>query len=186
MRVISGARRGAVLFCPEIEGIRPTTDRVKENIFNLIQNDIYGRTVLDLFSGSGAMGIEAISRGAKFCYFNDSGKEAVSAVRQNLKKTGFTEKAQISEKDYLSFLNASGGKFSLVFLDPPYHSGYAGKALDKLLERNMLSDNAVIVAETDGDEEIKEPAGLYIRTQRKYGRVKITVFEKASNLTALI
>ena len=179
MRVISGQRRGAVLFCPENEGIRPTTDRVKENIFNLIQNDIKGKTVLDLFAGSGAMGIEAISRGAKLCVFNDSGKDAADAVRKNLKKTGFFEKAQVSEKDFSDFLDSYGGKFSLVFLDPPYHSDYADRAIKKMLDKNMRAAGAVRGAETDKDEQPALPDGLALRTERSYGRVKVTVFEKA-------
>ena len=181
MRVISGAKRGALLFCPETEEIRPTTDRVKENIFNLIQNEISGRFVLDLFAGSGAMGIEAISRGAKSCIFVDSGDDAISAIKKNLKKTGFGEKSQVIQRDFSDFLKSFGGKFSLVFLDPPYHSGFISKAVRIMLSENLLSDNAIIVAETDGDEE-PEAEGVKMRTTRKYGRVKVTVFERTGKV----
>ncbi len=177
MRVISGARRGAALYCPETESIRPTTDRVKENIFNLIQGEVAGRSVLDLFAGSGAMGIEAVSRGARACVFVDSGKEAAGAVRANLKKLRFEEKAQVIEKGFEAFLGACGGKFSLVFLDPPYHAGYAGKAIKTMLKNNLLADGAVIVVESDSDEDI-DGGELFLRTERIYGRVKVTVFEK--------
>lgn len=175
MRVISGMRRGSVLFCPEIEGLRPTTDRVKENIFNLIQNEITGKNVLDLFAGSGAMGIEALSRGAKACVFCDTGKEAAAAVRKNLVKTGFSDKSTVKETDAESYLSTARERFSLVFLDPPYHSGLEKKALDILIKRNLLSEGAVIIYESDGDEELEEFSGITVRTVRKYGRIKITV-----------
>ena len=175
MRVISGMRRGSVLFCPEIEGLRPTTDRVKENIFNLIQNEITGRTVLDLFAGSGAMGIEALSRGVKSCVFCDTGKEAAAAVKKNLAKTGFSDKATVKETDAESYLSTAGVKFSLVFLDPPYHSGLEKKALDILISRKLLSEGAIIIYESDGDEELKVFEGINVRTVRSYGRVKVTV-----------
>lgn len=177
MRVISGANRGTILVCPEIEGLRPTTDRVKENIFNLIQNEVYGRKVLDLFSGSGAMGIEALSRGAEFCLFSDSGKAAVEAIKNNIRKTRNEGKSRVLCDDYSSVLSSSREEFGLVFLDPPYHMGYVKKAISKLLEKKLLSEGAIIVAETDGDEEPGEYEGLEIKTQRQYGRVKITVYK---------
>lgn len=175
MRIISGIRRGSVLFCPEVEGLRPTTDRVKENIFNLIQNDISGETVLDLFAGSGAMGLEALSRGAKSCVFCDSGREAVDAVKKNLAKTGFADKATVRGTDAESCLNSSNEKFSLVFLDPPYHSGLADKMTALLIKRKLLKAGAVIVYESDGDESLGEFEGLTVRTVRVYGRIKVTV-----------
>lgn len=178
MRVISGARRGANLFCPETDEIRPTTDRVKENIFNLIQGEVSGRSVLDLFAGSGALGIEALSRGAKACVFVDCGKASAGAVRANLKKLGFEEKAQVIEKDYKTFLESRGGNFSLVFLDPPYHSGYADKAIGIMINKDLLAEGATVIVETDSDEDVAG-VGLTLRTERIYGRVKVRVFEKS-------
>ncbi len=178
MRVISGSRRGTSLYYPETEEIRPTTDRVKENIFNLIQFESTGRRVLDLFSGSGAMGIEALSRGAEFCTFVDSGKPAYEAVKKNIKKTRMEDISRIVCEDFESFLAGSKEKFGLVFLDPPYHMGYVEKAIKKLVSKNLLSDDAIIIAETDGDEEPGEFPALSVKTQRKYGRVKITVYKR--------
>lgn len=178
MRVISGSKRGATLFCPETDEIRPTTDRVKENIFNLIQFESSGRRVLDLFAGSGAMGIEALSRGAEFCIFADKSKIACEAVKKNIKKTSMEDKSRIVSEDFESFLSSLNDKFGLVFLDPPYHMGYIEKAIKKLISRNLLAKDAVIVAETDGDEEPGEFSGLCVKTVRTYGRVKITVYIK--------
>ena len=177
MRVISGTVRGSVLSCPETDGLRPTTDRVKENIFNLIQYEILNKRVLDLFAGSGAMGIEALSRGAKYCVFSDNSSESVSAVKANVKKTRMEDKCGIYKDDFESVISRETDKFDLVFLDPPYHKGYVSKAIEKLISRKLLSENALIVAETDGDEEPGEFKELEIRTVRKYGRVKITVYQ---------
>ena len=180
IRVISGSRRGSVLTCPETESLRPTTDRVKENIFNLLQFQVAGRKVLDLFAGSGAMGIEALSRGADYCVFCDGAKEAVAAVKANLKKTSMEDKSRVVLSDFESFLGTLNEKFSLVFLDPPYHKGYIKKTIDKLISKNLLSSDAIIVAETDGDEEPGEYEGLAVKTTRQYGRVKVTVYEKTA------
>lgn len=178
MRVISGTARGTVLFCPETDGLRPTTDRVKENIFNLIQFEVSKRRVLDLFAGSGAMGIEALSRGAQYCVFCDSGKEALSAVKTNVKKTRMEDRCTVLADDFENAISRLSDKFSLVFLDPPYHKGYIGTAVKKLEAKKLLSDDAIIVAETDGDEEPGEYESFEIRTVRKYGRIKITVYQK--------
>lgn len=178
IRVISGSRRGTILTCPETESLRPTTDRVKENIFNLLQFDVVGRKVLDLFAGSGSMGIEALSRGADYCLFCDGSKESAAAVKANLKKTAMEDKSRVAVSDYESLLGTLNEKFSLVFLDPPYHMGYVEKAVNKLIGKNLLSSDAIIVAETDGDEEPGEYEGLQIKTVRQYGRVKVTVYVK--------
>lgn len=176
MRVISGTARGTALFCPETEGIRPTSDRVKENIFNLIQYEVSDKKVLDLFSGSGAMGIEALSRGARYCLFADNAAIAEDAVKRNIKKTRMENKCRIVREDFESLLSSLSEKFDLVFLDPPYHHGYVEKAVKKLISKKLLSENAVVIAETDGDEEPGGFEELEIKTIRKYGRVKITVY----------
>jgi len=178
IRVISGSARGTVLSCPETDALRPTTDRVKENIFNLLQFEVSKRKVLDLFAGSGAMGIEALSRGAEYCLFCDSGRDAQEAVKANVKKTRMENRCRIATTDFESLLGTLNEKFSLVFLDPPYHMGYVEKAVKKLVLKNLLTDNAIIVAETDGDEEPGEFEGLKIRTARQYGRVKVTVYDR--------
>ena len=178
MRVVSGSARGTVLFSPESEGTRPTTDRVKENIFNLIQFDVPGKNVLDLFSGSGAMGIEALSRGASSATFVDSSPSAVSIIKKNIEKTKFTLNSQVVSKSFDAFLKSASLKFDLIFLDPPYHKGYIDEAIKLLLERELLKNDAVIVCECDRDEEIKDYDELFKLKEKLYGRVKITVLKK--------
>lgn len=178
MRIISGVRRGTVLLSPKGEETRPTTDRVRENIFNLIQTEIYGKTVLDLFSGSGAMGIEALSRGADFCLFSDISKDAVEVIKKNVNKTSFSDKAEIKNSSFENVLKGITGNYSLIFLDPPYHKGYLNKAIELLIEKKLLSDDALIVCETDYDEEIGTFEGISLIKDKTYGRVRVRIFRK--------
>ena len=180
MRVISGIKRGTVLFAPKSLDTRPTTDRVKENIFNLIAFDICDKFVLDLFSGSGAMGIEALSRGAKKCTFVDSSKDSCEIIKKNLEKTALFKDSALIQKSFDIFLNEAKEKYSLVFLDPPYHKGYIDKALEIMVSKNLLCDNALIVCECDSDEEIKDVKSLSRIKEKVYGRVKITILRKES------
>lgn len=178
MRIISGIRRGANLFSPKGEETRPTTDRVRENIFNLIQTEIFGATVLDLFSGSGAMGIEALSRGAEFCLFSDISKDAVEIIKKNIEKTAFNDKAEIKKASFEDVISSAKKKYSLVFLDPPYHKGYSDKAIKLLMEKELLSKDAVIVCETDYDEEISDFDGIMLIKDKTYGRIRVRIFRK--------
>lgn len=178
MRVVAGSKRGTVLLSPKGEETRPTTDRVKENIFNLIQFDVSGKEALDLFSGSGAMGIEALSRGALFCNFVDFSKDAVDIIKKNVSKTGFLNQSEITASSFDVFLGNTTKKFSLVFLDPPYHKGYIDKAVDALLKRNLLCDDAIIVCETDYDEELLKYEALALIKEKHYGRVRVRIFRK--------
>lgn len=151
MRVITGSARGTKLQAPEGENTRPTTDRVKEAIFSMIQFDIEGRTVLDLFAGSGQMGIEALSRGAARATLIDSSRDAVNLIIENAKKTKLFDKCRISCSDYASFIKGASGreKYDLVFLDPPYASGYVPKALRGLWDGEMLAAGSHIICETE-------------------------------------
>ena len=178
MRVISGSARGTLLISPKSEETRPTTDRVRENIFNLIQFSVAGRDVLDLFAGSGAMGIEALSRGASSCVFVDSLKDALSTINKNIVKTRFDENSKVYHNSFDNFLNNENKEYSLVFLDPPYHKGYVNEALKLLVKNNLLSDDAIIVCECDHDEEVVFPESLTKATEKLYGRVKITILRK--------
>lgn len=177
MRVISGIKRGTLLFSPEGEETRPTTDRVKENIFNLIQFDMPRGPVLDLFAGSGAMGIEALSRGSEFATFLDMSPSACNVIRKNIKKTGFCDKSEIINKSFEDFLKSSHLKYSLIFLDPPYHKGYIEKALEIIERKNILNPDGIIVCECDYDEVAGENTGLIKIKEKSYGRVKVTVFK---------
>ena len=151
MRVITGSARGTKLQAPAGESTRPTTDRVKEAIFSMIQFDIEGRSVLDLFAGSGQMAIEALSRGAAKATLIDSSREVVNLIIENAKKTRLFDKCRISCADYSSFIRGAAGreKYDLVFLDPPYASGYIPKAIRGLADGGMLALGSHIICETE-------------------------------------
>lgn len=178
MRVISGSRRGTVLFSPDTEKTRPTTDRVKENIYNLIQFNIAGSVVLDLFSGSGAMGIEALSRGAAECVFVDSDKNAINIIKKNIDKTGFNDKSQIFRMPFDEYLLKSDKKFDLIFLDPPYHKGLTDEALKLIVRYNLFSDKVLFVLESDYDESVVLPPVFEAVKEKLYGRVKVVLAER--------
>lgn len=178
MRVISGSARGAKLYSLEGNTTRPTLDRVKEALFNIIQNEIKDSEVLDLFSGSGALAIEALSRGAKFAILCDQSQEAINMIRKNLEKTHLKEKANVIKDDYQKALNLFQNKyqFDLIFIDPPYAGGMVKIAIDKIMKLDLLKENGQIIIETDEEErilkEIKE-TDINVYDLRKYGRVKL-------------
>lgn len=147
MRVITGLARGRRLETLPGDATRPTGEKVKESLFSAIQFDIEGRRVLDLFAGSGQLGIEALSRGAAGCVFVDKNTEAVKIIRQNLLHTGLAEKSQVLGTDALSYLTRPGDRFDLVFLDPPYASELLIPVLEKVAP--LVNDGGIIVCETD-------------------------------------
>ncbi|MGI5936564.1 MAG: 16S rRNA (guanine(966)-N(2))-methyltransferase RsmD [Oscillospiraceae bacterium] len=176
MRIITGAARGRKLKEPVGMEIRPTSDMVKEAMFNIIQFDIEGRRVLDLFAGSGQLGIEALSRGASSAVFVDQSRGAVELVRENLKLCKF--EGEVVLGDSLAYLERCG-KFDIIFIDPPYDSGLADKALHKIFKFDILSDGGIIVCETM--RELTLPVALppYFKSREYYyGKVKLTVYGK--------
>ena len=179
MRVISGVARGTKLNSIDSTDTRPTLDRVKEALFNIIQNIIDDSIVLDLFAGSGAIGIECISRGAKKAYFCEKSHEAVKMIRQNIEKTRFTDKSEILQQDYKKALknySVRNIKFDIVFLDPPYKNDIAVDAVQDIIELGLLEKNGVIIIETDEKQrELKELEKLQVEVYdlRKYGRVNL-------------
>lgn len=152
MRVITGLARGRRLETLPGDATRPTGEKVKESLFSAIQFDIEGRRVLDLFAGSGQLGIEALSRGAAGCVFVDKNTEAVKIIRQNLLHTGLAEKSQVLGTDALSYLTRPGDRFDLVFLDPPYASELLMPVLNKVAP--LINDGGIIVCETDDTAEL--------------------------------
>lgn len=178
MRVIAGEKRGVQLVSPPGDDIRPTYDRVREAVFGKLQFALAGMTVLDLFAGSGAMGIEALSRGAAFVYFVDRNERAVLTVKRNVAKAKYEEKCKIVKNDYISALKLfkNGIQFDIVFIDPPYASGYYEKALIALDEEKLLKPGALAVLESDGTLDFT--LGNYTESKtKKYGKTTITYLE---------
>lgn len=159
MRVIAGSARRLLLSVPEGKDTRPTTDRIKETLFNILQFDLVDQDVLDLFAGSGALGIEGLSRGAKRAVFCDSGKKALACIEQNIARCHFQEQALVYGGDFHSALRSLEGKdyhFGIVFLDPPYGEDLAKEALRRLAKSSMVGKDTVFVVETALEEDFSE------------------------------
>ena len=184
MRVISGERRGKKLYTLEGTNTRPTLDRVKEALFNIIQNKILDANVLDLFAGSGSLGIETLSRGARQAVFCDNSFEAIKIINKNIEATRYTEKSTIINKDYilaLKQISKLDEKFDIVFLDPPYKSDFGIKAIDELIKLDLIAEDGIIILETDDEnrkKEIEENKQIKIFDERKYGSVKLIFIRK--------
>ena len=180
MRIIGGKHRGRVLTEFKGEAIRPTADRVKESVFNILSREIAGARVLDLFCGSGALGLECISRGAKEAVFNDCSKDSVAVLTANIKKLGEGEVCTVRTLDYLACLSALQGKFDIVFLDPPYRFDYGVKAAEEIARRGLLAEDGVIVYERDKpfEESTAENSGLHVADVRKYGKTYVSFLRK--------
>ena len=176
MRVITGTARGRKLKEPTGMAIRPTTDQVKEAIFNICQFDVEGRRVLDLFGGTGQLGIEAKSRGAAEVVVVDQSREAVALIRENVRRAGL--ELTVRQADALSFLSGCG-RFDLIFLDPPYDSDLIKNALDRIKTFDILSKGGIIICETRAETELPELEAPYRRVREyRYGRVKLTTYTK--------
>lgn len=181
MRIIGGKFRGRVLAEFSGENVRPTSDRAKEALFNILALKIYGARVLDLFSGSGALGLESLSRGAKEAVFNDYSKDSVAILKKNLNALKIPvngEEAKVYNMDYLLCLEQLKGQFDLIFLDPPYRFDYGKKALEKIAQKGLLSENGITMYECDRPFE-GEIEGLEKYDERKYGKAYLTFFKKS-------
>ena len=180
MRIIGGKYRSRVLAEFAGENVRPTSDRAREALFNILALKIYGARVLDLFAGSGALGIESLSRGAKEVVFNDFSKDSIAIVKKNLTKlkipVGGVE-AKVVQGDYLACLEQARGQFDLIFIDPPYRMEYGEKALKKIAEKGLLSENGIAVYERDIPFE-GEIEGLEKYDERKYGKAYLSFFKR--------
>ena len=179
MRVISGSAKGKKLITSEGLDVRPTLDRVKESVFNMIAFDIPDACVLDLFSGSGALGIEALSRGAMECTFIDISPQSIIITKKNLDATHLSDSAFVLNADSIEFIKNTDKKFDIIFIDPPYESDLYTNSLSAIKDSGILNDDGLIVLEydtettpdflTDGFDIIKE---------KKYGRVKILIMKE--------
>ncbi|MBR1731061.1 MAG: 16S rRNA (guanine(966)-N(2))-methyltransferase RsmD [Ruminococcus sp.] len=175
MRVITGSARGRKLETLSGDDVRPTTDKVKEAVFSAIQFDIEGRSFLDLFAGSGQMGIEALSRGAKSATFVDKSRKSVDIVRKNLNSAGLYDKAKVFHADSLSFIDTITDFYDIVYLDPPFGTGLLQEALPKIAEK--VKKTGVIIAENEEKEEILQKYGEFMLDRQKhYGKIKVTMY----------
>ena len=178
MRIIGGKARGTKLYTLDGLDTRPTLDRVKESLFNILQNDISESIVLDLFSGSGSIGLEFISRGANKAYLCDSSKNAVKIIKQNVEKTHLQGQVEILNMDFKrALLNLKDIKFDLIYLDPPYKTTFITEALEIILDIDCIKEDSMIIFETDEKErienEIKKLKSIQIIDERKYGRANL-------------
>ena len=173
MRIIAGKHRGRVLAPIRGMAIRPTPDRVKESLFQILSARMAGARVLDLFAGSGALGIECLSRGADEVIFNDSAKDSVLLIQKNLRLAG--EESKVTNLDFRTLLNRAEGKFDLIFCDPPYKEAFLTEILDTVRARGLLSDNGLVIYESERQEFGAEGWQLFM--SRSYGRVNITMWK---------
>lgn len=179
MRVISGTAKGVVLKTPEGLSTRPTTDRVKEAMFSIIQFDIPGTRVLDLFGGTGQLGIEALSRGAKNAVFVDAQESACRLIKENLKKAKLESKGRVIRSDYLSFLKNCKEKFDIILLDPPYIEVFLENSLNLITEIDILQTNGIIVTERPLEKELPWNFSGFSRSRDyKYGKTLLTIYRK--------
>lgn len=180
MRVITGTARGVQLKTPEGMLTRPTTDRVKEALFSIIHFEIPGASVLDLFGGTGQLGIEALSRGAQNAVFVDAREDACKLIRKNLKRTKLEQNGRVVRSDYLDYLNCCRENFNIILLDPPYAEVFLENALKRITEIDILQSNGIIVTERPLGKELPWEFDGYVRSKDyKYGKTLITIYRKA-------
>ncbi len=182
MRIITGKAKGVMLKTLEGEATRPTSSRVKEAVFSILQFDIEGKRVLDLFAGSGQMALEALSRGAASAVLVDKSKEAIAVIKYNTEKTKLAPLCSIYQSDSLDFLKRQAtGKFDIVFLDPPYALGLYIPALRTMLDCNLLKPTSLVVCESEDEDIFKNDSALAerfdIEKHVKYGRAYITILK---------
>ncbi len=176
MRVISGCRRGHRLY--EFDGmdVRPTSDRVKEAVFNMLQGCVEGADVLDMFAGSGALSFEALSRGAASAVLIDADKRSVDIINKNAEALRFTELCRIMNMPCMDYLKKCTDKFDIIFMDPPYNKGFIEPALEAVVKNEILAEDGVIVLESDSTDFRGAAEGLEILKQKRYGRTYVTIY----------
>lgn len=182
MRIIGGKARGTKLYTLEGDNTRPTLDRVKESLFNIIQFDVPNSVFVDLFSGSGAVGLEAISRGAKKSIFCDKSRDAINIIKKNIDKIHCKEQTDVYQISYEELLqNKINEKIDIIYIDPPYETNFAYKSINIILERNLIDNDSIIIVETDREDVIKQIDTIElieIADKRKYGRAYLIFCKK--------
>ena len=179
MKVISGTLKGRNIEGYNIDGTRPTMDRVKESLFAMIQDHIKDSTVLDLFAGSGQLGIEAISNGANICYFIDHNNEVTKVLNKNIDNLNIKDKSKVILTDWKKFLNESANKikFDLIFVDPPYDYDVYEKILEKVISLNLLNKDGVIILEHANLKLKDEYHNLILYKSKKYGAKSVNIYK---------
>lgn len=179
VRVISGSARGLKLNTPGDDRVRPTTDRVKESMFNIIQDWVYDSQVLDLFAGSGALGIEALSRGASQAVFCDNSLDSIKIIKSNIEKARVVDRSQIVSGDFkrcLRDMEAKNQSFDMIFVDPPYYKGLFEEVLDTIRSCKILKKDGIVIVEHDAKKPIGQVEGLGVYKEKKYGITMLTFY----------
>jgi len=183
MRIITGKARGRKLKAPLGEETRPTTDRIKESMFNILQFHLEGRRVLDLYAGSGQLGLEALSRGAAECIFVDTGAAALAAIRDNLSHTGLPG-GKVIAGDALRFLEGTDEPFDIVLLDPPYGKGLVEKTVETLARRDLVRPGGLILAERAAKDPVYTPPKPYVLQKTyPYGGKALVLYSREGDIT---
>ena len=182
MRVITGKYKGRKLEAPEDYNVRPTTDKVKEAVFDILMNDIYGSICVDLFAGSGSLGIEALSRGAEKCYFCDSDRNSIRLIKKNIHIVGAEKDSIVLTGDYRKCLRKIKDKVDIFFVDPPYEAGLYESCLSNIEILDLLSDDGIIITEHDSRLEMPESSDDLIKIKdRRYGRTTLSLYMKKNS-----
>jgi RNA methyltransferase, rsmD family len=178
MRVIGGKYRGKKLIPPKNDDIRPTTDKARESLFNMLQYYIYGSSFLDLFSGSGAVSIEAISRGASLVTLVEKSRESIKTINANLNLIADEKsKAELISNDVINFLQTTKAKFDIIFADPPYYYEKTNQIIDIIAARKLLEDDGIMIIETDKNENLIIPSDMYIDKEKIYSISKFSIIK---------
>ena len=179
MRVIAGKYKGRKLEPPEDYNIRPTTDKVKESVFDILMNDIYGSICCDLFAGSGSLGIEALSRGAAKCWFCDADRRSVALIKRNIAAVGAKDDSVVITGDYRKALRKITDKIDVFLIDPPYESGVYESCLAQIEILDLLADEGIILTEHDSRYDMPDTCGDLIKVkERRYGRTELSFYMK--------
>lgn len=186
MRIITGEYRGRRLESPIGYDVRPTTDKVKEAIFNLLMNDIWDAVVVDLFAGTGNLGLEALSRGAKRCYFCDNSRESLNLVKTNIAKCNAQDKSMVLAGDYSKALDRIKEKVQVFLIDPPYRDGLYEKCLNQIDELDLLDKEGIIITEHGVHDPVPQQVGNLVKVkEKKYGKILVSIYRHVAFVEAM-